>query len=42
MAAEGNINVKNLAQTIEQLTYIVPIVSTKIPEREGSISIQHL
>ena len=61
MAAEGNVNVKNLAQTIvqhlafretinsiltvtnqEQLTYIVPIVSSETPEREGSISIQHL
>ena len=61
MAAEGNINVKNLAQTMvqhlafwesinsiltatnqEQLTYIVPVVSTEIPEREGSVSIQHL
>ena len=61
MAAEGNVNVKNLAQTIvqhlafretinsiltatnqEQLTYIVLIVSTETPEREGSISIQHL
>ena len=61
MAAEGNVNVKNLAQTIvqhlafretinsiltatnqEQLTYIVLIVSSETPEREGSISIQHL
>ena len=61
MAAEGNISVKNLAQTMvqylafretinliltatnqEQLTYILPIVSTEIPEREGSVSLQHL
>ena len=61
MAAEGNVNAKNLAQTIvqhlafretinsiltatnqEQLTYIVLIASTETPEREGSISIQHL
>ena len=61
MAAEGNVNVKNLAQTIvqhlafretinsilaatnqEQLTYILPIVSTKTLECEGSITIQYL
>ena len=61
MAAEGNVNVKNLAQTIvqhlafretinsilaatnqEQLTYILPIASTKTLECEGSITIQYL
>ena len=61
MAAQGNVNVNNLAETLvqhlafrktinssltatnqEQLTYIVPIFSTEILERKGSISIQHL
>ena len=56
IAAEGNIKVENVVQTIvqhlafpetvnsiliatnqEQLTYIVLIVHTEIPKREGSI-----
>ena len=42
LAFREMINSSLTATNQKQLTYIVPIVSTEIPEREGSIFIQHL